>query len=396
MAIAGVIAEFNPFHNGHLHLLSEARKIAPDGVVVVLGGNFTQRGEPALYDKHYRAAAALRGGADLVLELPIAFSLSSAPIFARGGVSVLSALGLVDTLVFGSECGDFSRLSSAADAVDDARVQTELQTLLQKGLVFPAAREAAVRAVFGGDIADVLHSPNDILGVEYLRAARACKAVFRCVPVPRIGNAHDANAPCGAYASATLLRENIRAGKTVQAFMPQNAYAILQTALKRREAPSDYAKLDTAVLAFLRTATPADFFDVPDVSEGIENRILAAAKTAKTLWEVFDTAKTKRYTHARIRRVVLCAFLGLKTDLQQNGVPYLRVLGFTAHGKSLLRSARETAKLPIVMRAADLGKCTPEAQKLFEAECKSTDIFNLTLPQIKPCGTEMTDNLVQI
>lgn len=396
MAIAGVIAEFNPFHNGHRHLLSEARKIAPDGVVVVLGGNFTQRGEPALYDKHYRAAAALRGGADLVLELPIAFALASAPLFARGGVSVLSALGLADTLVFGSECGDFARLSTAADAVDDVRVQTELQSLLQKGLVFPATRAAAVRAVFGDEIADVLHNPNDILGVEYLRAVRACKASLRCVPVPRIGNAHHATAPCGEYASATLLREKIRAGEAVADFMPQNAFEILQTAIERWEAPSDYAKLDTAVLAFLRTATPAEFSDVPDVSEGIENRILSAAKTAKTLQEVFDIAKTKRYTHARIRRVVLCAFLGLKTDLQQNGVPYLRVLGFTEHGKSLLRAARETAKLPIVMRAADLGKCAPDAQKLFEAECKSTDIFNLTLPQIKPCGTEMTDNLVRI
>lgn len=395
MATAGVIAEFNPFHNGHKYLLSEARNAAADGVVVVLGGNFTQRGEPALCDKHYRAAAALCNGADLVLELPVAFTLATAQTFALGGVGVLSALGMVDTLVFGSECGDIARLSAAADAVADPRAETALQEYLQKGLPFPAAREAAVRQVFGDAVADVLHSPNDILGLEYLRAVRACRAPFSCLPVPRVGNAHDAQSPSGRYASATLLREKICAGEAVTDFMPQNAYEILQTAVLRHEAPSDYAKLDTAVLGFLRTASPADFTGVPDVSEGIENRILAAAKTAKTLWAVFDAAKTKRYTHARIRRVVLAAFLGLKTEFQQNGVPYIRVLGFTERGKNLLRTARETAKLPIVMRASDIETCSTAAQALFRLECKSTDIFNLTLPEIRPCGTEMTDNLVR-
>lgn len=396
MAVAGVIAEFNPFHNGHRYLLSAAQKTAPDGVVVVLGGNFTQRGEPALCDKHYRAAAALCNGADLVLELPVAFAMASAPTFALGGVSVLRALGIVDTLVFGSECGDITRLSAAANAVDDAHVESVLTDALKQGMPYAAAREAAVRAVFGDDIADVLHSPNDILGVEYLRAVRACEAPFWCVPVRRVGNGHDANRPCGQYASATLLREKLRAGEDISAFLPPSAFAVLQTAMQNREAPSDYRKLDTAVLAFLRTATPADFAGVPDVSEGIENRILAAARNAKTLWAVFDTAKTKRYTHARIRRVVLAAFLGLKTDLQQNGVPYLRVLGLTERGKDLLRNARETAEVPVIMRAADTAKCTPAAQNLFRLECKSTDIFNLTLPEIQPCGTEMTENLVRI
>ncbi|MGN0571747.1 MAG: nucleotidyltransferase family protein [Candidatus Fimenecus sp.] len=396
MAVAGIIAEFNPFHNGHRYLLSEARKIAPDGVVVVLGGNFTQRGEPALCDKHYRAAAALCNGADLVLELPIAFSLATAQTFAFGGVAVLTASGLVDTLVFGSECGDIARLSAAANAVEDIRTENELQVYLQKGLPFPAAREAAVRQMFGDRVADVLHNPNDILGVEYLRAVHAYEAPFSCVSVPRVGNAHDAQSPCGAYASATLLREKIRAGEAVADFMPQNAYEILQTAVRRHEAPSDYTKLDMAVLSFLRTASPADFAGVPDVSEGIENRILAAARTAKTLWTVFDTAKTKRYTHARIRRVVLAAFLGLQTELQQIGVPYLRVLGFTERGKDLLRTARDSAKLPIIMRASDIEACSPAAQEMFRLECKSTDIFNLALPEIRNCGTEMTDNLVRL
>lgn len=395
MTAAGVIAEFNPFHNGHRYLLSAARNVA-DGVVVALGSNFTQRGEPALYDKHYRAEAALLNGADLVVELPLSLTLATAQTFARGGVSALAGTGVVDTLVFGSESGDYETLSAAAQAVGDARVQTVLRSLLQAGLAFPAARESAVRQVFGCAVANVLKAPNDILGVEYLRAVQSLGAPFRCVPVSRVGNAHDAPAACGHFASATLLRERIRAGEDVSGFMPQSAYDILQKAVGRRAAPSDYKKLDTAMLCFLRMASPADFAGVPDVSEGIENRILAAAKTAQTLWEVFDAAKTKRYTHARIRRVVLSAFLGLTTDLQKSDVPYLRVLGFNDRGKDLLRAARDKAKLPILMRAGDISLCTPAAQAVFQLECRATDIFTMTLPKIRDCGSEMTDNVVRI
>ncbi len=395
MAVAGIIAEFNPFHNGHMHLLTEAKKTA-DFAVAVLGGNFTQRGEPALLPKRLRAEAALACGVDLVLELPLPFSLASAQTFALGGVSVLSTLGVADTLVFGSECGEISRLQAAAEAVSDARTDNVLRDSLKQGVPYAAAREAAVRTVFGAETADILHNPNDILGVEYLRAATQLHTHFSCVAVPRIGTAHDAPCENGIFCSATRLREKLRAGEDVSAFMPSASFRVLQKAVESRQAPSDYQKLDTAVLAFLRTASPADFAGVPDVSEGMENRILSAAKSAQTLWEVFDRAKTKRYTHARIRRVTLGAFLGLQTSFVQSGVPYLRVLGFTQNGKTLLRRARETAEKPIVMRASDIQNLSPEAQKFFDLECKSTDIFNLTLPEIQPCGTEMTDNLVRI
>lgn len=395
MAVAGIIAELNPFHNGHMHLLTEAKKTA-DFAVVVLGGNFTQRGEPALLPKRLRAEAALACGADLVLELPLPFSLASAQTFALGGVSVLSTLGVVDTLVFGSECGETARLQTAAEAVSDARTDAVLLDILGQGVPYAAAREAAVRTVFGAEVADILRNPNDILGVEYLRAAKQLHTHFSCVAVPRVGTAHDAPCENGAFCSATRLREKLRAGEDVSAFMPPASFRVLQKAIVTRKAPSDYQKLDTAVLAFLRTASPADFAGVPDVSEGMENRILSAAKSAQTLWEVFDRAKTKRYTHARIRRVTLGAFLGLQTSFVQSGVPYLRVLGFTQNGKTLLRRARETAKKPLVMRASDIQNLSPSAQKIFDLECKSTDIFNLTLPEIQPCGTEMTDNLVRI
>lgn len=396
MAVVGIIAEYNPFHNGHAYMLSEARKLGADGVVVVMSGNFTQRAEPALLCKRARAETALRGGADLVLELPLPFALAGAATFASGGVEALSALGVVDTLFFGSECGDIALLARTAEALQDAQVNAALRQALQTGLPYAAAREAAVRAVYGEKAADVLCAPNNTLAVEYIRALQARNSTLCPKTLLRIGTPHDGDMPSGKYASASFLRETVRAGAHFADYMPDFAEEILEEAIKSGAAPADFQKLDIAVLSFLRKCTPADFVNVPDVREGIENRILTSARTARTLWAVFDGAKTKRYTHARIRRVVLSAFLGVRREDAECGVQYLRVLGLTERGKALLRAARNTAKLPIVMRACDVQMLSSAARRQFSLECTATDIFNLTLPEIRPCGTDMTDNLIRI
>ncbi len=396
MAVVGIIAEFNPFHNGHAYMLSEARKIGTDGVVIVMSGNFTQRAEPAILEKRLRAETALRGGADLVLELPIPFALAGAQGFASGGVETLSALGAVDTLFFGSECGELPLLTRAAKALRDTRVDTALCKAMQTGTSYAAARESAVRAVYGDSIADVLRAPNNTLAVEYIRALQAQNSVLRPQTLLRIGALHDADVSSEGFASASYLRKSLQTGAPCTAYMPDYAVRIFETAVQKGSAPADFQKLDMAVLAFLRKCVPADFADVPDVSEGIENRILSAARRARTLWAVFDGAKTKRYTHARIRRIVLSAFLGIRKADAQSGVQYLRVLGFSERGKALLHTARGTAKLPIVMRACDVQPLVSTAQRQFSLECTATDIFNLTLPEIRPCGTDMTDNVVRI
>lgn len=395
MPIAGIIAEFNPLHNGHAYLLSEAKKIASDGVVVVMSGNFTQRGEPAILEKHARARAALLCGADLVLELPLAFSVSGAQTFARGGVSVLCGLGVADILVFGSECGDVRKLQSAAEAVADPAAEEIMRKHLQSGVTYAAAREAAVRMLYGEEIADLLQSPNNILSIEYLRALRSSGTKILPKTVSRVGALHDAKESKDGFASGSALREKIEKQECVDTFLPKPSADILRVEIEQRTAPAQYNRLDIAILAFLRKASAKDFQDVPDVSEGIENRILFAARTAHTLWETFDNAKTKRYTHARIRRIVLCAFLGVQRS-DTEAVPYLRVLGFTECGKSILRAARDRASLPIVMRASDVEFLSPHAQRQFCLECTATDIYNLTLPEIRSCGTEMTENIIRI
>lgn len=395
MSIIGIICEFNPFHNGHKYLIDSVKKDG-DTVVCIMSGNFVQRGEPAIIDKRQRAKTALLCGADLVIELPAAFSVAGAQTFARGGVKLLDSLGIVDTLVFGSECGSTEKLIRAAEAVENENVQNEIFTLMQTGVTFASAREMAVRLVFGDEIADILHNPNDILAVEYISALKILRSEIKPQAVLRKGVSHDDTETDGAFASASFIREKMKIGESIEKYIPCEAFEILDKAVKAGHAPADYGKLDVAILAFLRKADAKDFSDVPDVSEGIENRILTAARNSNTLSEVFDNAKTKRYTHARIRRIVLCAFLGLNNSYIACGMPYIHVLGFSDKGKELLHNAKKSARLPIAVRASDISNLTETAKRSFKLECTVTDIYNLTLPKIRNCGTEMTDSPVII
>lgn len=390
MSVIGIICEFNPFHNGHKYLIDSVKKDG-DTVVCIMSGNFVQRGESAIADKRIRAKAALLCGADLVIELPVAFAVSGAQTFARGGVKLLNSLGCVDKIAFGSECGDTEKLKKAAKALTDSNVQNEINSLMQTGITFAAARENAVRKVFSDEIADILKNPNDILGVEYISALNLLRSKIKPQAVSRKSISHNSKMCNGAFASAMLIREKMRNGEDYWAFMPDKAFEVFQKAAEEGQAPSDYSKLEMPILAFLRKATAKDFIGVPDVSEGIENRILASSRNANTLAEVFNGAKTKRYTHARIRRIVLCAFLGVKTSHIACGMSYIHILGFSDKGRQLLNLAAKTASLPIAVRLSDISNLGDVANQSFKLECTVTDIYNLTLPKIRTCGTEMTD-----
>lgn len=395
MSVIGIVCEYNPFHNGHKYLIDSVKKDS-DAVVCVMSGNFTQRSEPALLPKRQRAKAALLNGADLVVELPVAYSVAGAAVFASGGVRLLESLGFVDTVAFGSECEDTEMLITAAEALESDDVQSKVYSELQLGITYAAARENAVRDAFGDDVADILKTPNNILAVEYISALRALHSNIKPQAVLRTGADHDSKCFEGSFASGSLLREKISEGDDISNFVPKSTLDILENSIRQGTAPAEYQKLDIAILAFLRKASAEDFKNTPDVSEGIENRIINAAKTACTLSEVFSNAKTKRYTHSRIRRIILCAFLGIEKSDVKCGVPYIRVLGFTEKGKELLHLARHTASLPIVMRANDISLLDSAAKRSFSLECRATDIYNLTLPKLLPCGTEMTDNLIII
>lgn len=382
MKVAGIIAEFNPFHNGHALLVQKAREAGYTHVIAVMSGNFVQRGEPAVFHHSVRTKAALENGVDLVLQLPGVYAMSGAQSFARAGAEILNGFGCVDSIVFGSECGDTDLLSQTADAIYGEETKPILSEELSKGISFASARENALRAI-NPVYADIVKSPNNILGVEYIAALKRLKSRIIPVTFERVGAAHDSHEANGNIAGASLIRELIRNKSEWRNLVPESAKEIYCDA-----DIADMKRIENAVLYKIRTVSAAEISKVPDVSEGIENRILSAAKQARSLEELYSLAKTKRYSHARIRRIIWNCFLGVTADDLDLSVPYIRISGFNKNGAELIKAAKQTAVLPVISKPADLSALGEAAQRVFSLECTAGDIYALCTENPDVCGTE--------
>ncbi len=377
MLVAGIIAEYNPFHNGHAMLVEKARAAGATHVVAVMSGNFVQRGEPAVFYHSARASAALAGGVDLVLQLPVPYAVSGAQSFSRAGVEILDSIGC-DWLVFGSECGDAEKIVKTADIIYSDEIKTLLADELKKGVSFATARENALRMI-NPECAEIIKSPNNILGVEYAAAIKRINSVMKPVTFERMGAEHDSSASIGNIASASLIRERILSGGEWQNFVPDaKVYTSCEAA--------DIKNIERAILYKIRTAGREELSKAPDVSEGIENRILAASQQANSLDELYMLAKTKRYSHARIRRIIINNFLGITAEDLSMPVPYIRVTGFNGRGAELIRKAK--GRLPVITKAADIADLGDDAQRIFSLECRAGDIYALCFDKVKPCGEE--------
>ena len=376
METAGIVAEYNPFHRGHAwHIAETRRRLGGDApVVCVMSGHWVQRGECALADKWLRAALALDRGADLVVELPTPWAMASAESFARGAVSLLAATGVVDVLSFGSETGELAPLEEAAAALDAPEYPEKLRAALGRGLSFPAARQEAAGAA-------CLSAPNNNLGVEYLRSLRALGSTIRPLTVPRQGAGHDGPA-AGGFASASELRRLLRAGRGEEA-------APYLTAPWSGEL-ADMQHIERAVLARLRTMGEGDWAALPDGggAEGLPSRLAKAAREAVSLEDFYTRAKTRRYPHARLRRLALAAFLGLRAAERPAAPPYVRVLGLGGRGRALLRRMKDTCPLPVIVKPAQARELDGPARTLFESEARYTDLYGLCFPAPRPCGAE--------
>lgn len=393
---AAIIAEYNPFHNGHrLHIARTKALGGAENIVVIMSGNFVQRGECAICDKFTRTRMALAGGADLVLELPLPFACAGAETFARGGVGLADALGCVDVLSFGMECGDVEQLIAAAGAVSDDALKPELDRLLSEGKSFAAARTEAVRRVYGDDVAEVFCMPNNTLAVEYIRALQRLGSGILPVGIPREGAAHDAETACGNIASATAVRCMMIDNRLEEAgrYMPESAFTELKQAVEAGKAPADIRQCERAILSRLRGMTREQMALLPDISEGLENRIHDCVRNACSLEELYTAVKSKRYSHARIRRIVLSAFLGIRKEHSAQ-LGYIRILGMNEKGKRLLSVAKP--KLPLITSYKQTHALPPEAKDQYLLECRADDLWGLMTPHIQPCGSDMTAKMVII
>lgn len=394
---AAIIAEYNPFHNGHAHHIALTREqTGARYVVIIMSGQYVQRGECAVADKFSRTRMALAGGADLVVELPLPFACAGAEAFARGGVGLVEALGCVDYLSFGMECESLRQLQEAADALSDGAVKPVLDAALAEGKTFAAARTEAVRRVHGDAAADLLCLPNNTLAVEYLRALRSLGSSIQPFGVPRDGVMHDAALPSGGYAAAAVLRRILRAEgacrwEELRPYLPAASFEILRRLYGEGRLPADLRRCDRAVLARLRGMTREQLSRLPDVSEGLENRLYDCVRIARSPEELIDAVKTKRYTHARIRRLVLSAFLGIRA-VHSASLPYLRILGMNARGRELLSAAKP--RLPLITGYRQTLRLPEEAQNVWRLECHADDLWGLMTPQVQPCGADMTERLI--
>lgn len=396
MKIAGVIAEYNPFHKGHALQLQQLRQLGYTHIAVAMGGHFMQRGSAAVCGKHLRAQMALEHGADLVVELPVGWACAPAQRFAAGGVALLEALGC-HTLAFGSECGDLDLLRQAAAACRQPRVMERTRLLMKDGSTFAAARQRALEETVSPGVAAVLENPNDNLGLEYLLALEQQHCAMQPLALQRVGPAHDGAQVAEGIASASCIRGLLEEGswEEAAALMPERAWQILRGAIANNRAPATLARAEAAILARLRTMTPADFAALPDLSEGLENRLCSAARNACSLEEFYQLAKTKRYPMARIHRLTAAAFLGLRQQEMPQLPPYLRVLGLNSRGQELMAAAKEKGTLPLSHSLARLeeegGSCAAAAQ--LEARC--TDLYHLTTPVPLPCGEDYRAKVVR-
>ena len=392
----GIVAEFDPFHRGHAYLLDKARSAIPGGAVVVaMSGYFTQRGGPAALSPQCRGEMALKCGADLVLELPLTFALSSAQQFARGGVEVLRAAG-VTHLFCGSESGDIAALSAAAEALNHPDYPSQLRENLSRGISFAAARQQAVEALTDPHTAAVLRQPNDLLAVSYLEAM-AGTGMTLC-PVPRMGNAHNAPGRTGNYASASALRQMLSEGKPEQAAacMPEEAGEILLRAWEKGQVCTGWDSIERAVLYRLRQMRAEDFAALPDCSEGLEHRLYPAARQARTLEEFWRAAQSRRYPLSRIRRLTAWAFLSMTARQRVERPLYYRALGFDRQGQQVLREmVRQRGHT--VLTAPSNGKAlTAAAAEYLKWEERAADLWQLCLNTPGACGSLWTANPVRI
>lgn len=381
MKICGIVTEYNPFHKGHLYQIEKTRELLGEDTAVVccMSGDFVQRGEAALLNKNLRAEMAVRGGADLVLSLPLRWSLSSAQGFADGAIHILNMAG-VDHISFGAEDADIGQLTELAGLIAEKSVIDGTIQHMEEGLPFALARERELYKRIKERSA-LISKPNNILAIEYIRALKEQGSKAVPVAVGRLGADHDGEEASEGVASASHIRELIRNGSFDEAegFMPASSFEMICRAEEQGILMDDLYRLDCAMTAVLSRMTAEDMAKLPDAAEGLENRLAEAVKKGRTFSEICDIAKTKRYAHSRIRRMLYCAFLGI--EKQEKRLPgFSRVLAFNDRGRAVLSRLEQREDFTFITKPAAAKYFNDKDKAEFELEARAADIYDMALP----------------
>ena len=381
MKTVGIICEYNPFHLGHARQFRLIRDLFGEDtqIVCVMSGNYVQRGMPAMWDKSTRAITALYSGADLILELPITGVLQSAEGFAHTGAEILSRLGCVDILCFGAECGNADILMHMAKQMDAPEFLQTLKEKLNEGLPYAAARQIALQ-----DKENLLHSPNNILGLEYCRAILQLQSNLMPIAVTRNGDYHASSADHNEP-SATAVR-NLFPNGSWERYVPECVAPVVNSAPWY-----DISFGERALLARLRGLADSEWETCAHSSEGLWSKAMQAARSETTYSSILDTVKSKRYPRTRIQRLLLCAYLGISSQDLLQKIPYVRVLAAGDRGRELLRSAKKQGDLPLV----NAGQ-TPLDQNYYRMECRASDLYTLfaCTDALSLCKTEQNRRII--
>lgn len=388
--VLGIICEYNPFHNGHLYHLEQSKKITGSNyVVAIMSGNFTQRGDPAIIDKWSRAEMALKCGVDLVLELPALYSTSSAENFAYGAVRILDSLKIIDYICFGSETSNLETLSKVSDVLykEPKKYKTILSDELDKGISFPKARENALLKYLNNPkkYTNILSSPNNILGVEYIKSLKKLKSKISPIVIERSESRHNDLDYSGNIASATAIRNIIKNGDfdIVKKLLPKESYSILVNNIKQGHFISDLSVFEKQIIYNLRKMDITEISNLPDVSEGLEFALKNAANSCNTLNEFLNIISSKRYTNTRIQRILLYSLLGITKkdmELSKKIVPYIRVLATNKRGKFLISEIlKANPKLEIVTSVKRYLDSNPNKnyQLMLDKDIWATNVYTL-------------------
>lgn len=396
MNVSAIISEYNPMHKGHSYQINKIKNSNDSLVISILGSNFVQRGDLAIMSKSARTKAALSAGADLVIELPVIWSCASAEKFAFGATFIADSMGCINSLNFGSESGNINELKNAALSIDSYETMELTRKLMKTGITFAKARQDAVLDIYGNGTATLLKKPNNILAIEYIRSLNKLKSNIVPETIKRFGAGHDSDVIKDGFCSASYIRKLIMNNDNkFYNYLSEDVANIIKEEIKAKAFPASIKKLETAILYKLRSMSREEILNLPDISEGLQNRIYSAIKTSTSLEELREKIKSKRYTMSRINRIIISAFLGITKEISEYSPQYIRILGFNNNGLKILKEAKYSCKLPIVTKYSDIKNLNYKANRIFDIESISSDLYYLSTPDIKVCDYEKTFKIIK-